>query len=114
MSVHDEGYGGNARPTLEFESDFANRFRSVGAEGDQSWRAPDHEAHGSEDTLMRWGAGSPGQPEQRSISGPGRGRVFAQMPAYKPVTRGPEPQPQHMPEPPRPDYGGYARQGNEP
>ena len=40
MSVHDEGYGDNARPTLEFESDFANRFRSVGAEGDQSWVRP--------------------------------------------------------------------------
>ena len=36
MSVHDEGYGDNVRPTLEFESDFANRFRSVGAEGDKS------------------------------------------------------------------------------
>ena len=33
--MHDEGYGDNSRPTLEFESDFANRFRSVGAEGDR-------------------------------------------------------------------------------
>ena len=65
---------------------------------------------------MTSGAGRPGQPMpgQRSIFGTGRGPVFAQMPAYKPVTRGPEPQPQHLPEPPKPDYGGYARQGAEP
>src|SRR4029077_15838685 len=118
MSVHDEGYGDNARPTLEFESDFANRFSSVGAEGDQSWGAPAHTAHRSEEPSMTSGAGRPGQPMpgQRSIFGTGRGPVFAQMPAYKPVTRGPEPrpQPQHLPEPPKPDYGGYARQGAEP
>ena len=116
MSVHDEGYGDNARPTLEFESDFANRFRSVGAEGDQSWGAPAHAAHRSEEPFMTSGAGRPGQPMpgQRSIFGTGRGPVFAQMPAYKPVTRGPEAQPQHLPEPPQPDYGTYARQGAEP
>jgi len=102
MSVHDEGYGDNVRPTLEFESDFANRFRSVGAEGDQSWAADAHTAHRSEDSLMTSGPGRPGQPMpgQRSIFGTGRGPVFAQMPAYKPVTRAPEPQP-HAPEPPR-------------
>ena len=114
MSVHDEGYGDNARPTLEFESDFANRFRSVGAEGDQSWGAPAHTAHRSEEPFMNSGAGRPGQPGQRSIFGTGRGPVFAQMPAYRPVTRGPEAQPQHLPEPPQPDYGTYARQGAEP
>jgi len=47
---------------------------------------------------MTSGAGRPGQPGQRSIFGTGRGPVFAQMPAYKPVTRGPEPQPQHLPD----------------
>ena len=115
MSVHDEGYGDNVRPTLEFESDFANRFRSVGAEGDQSWAADAHAAHRSEDSLMTSGPGRPGQPMpgQRSIFGTGRGPVFAQMPAYKPVTRGSEPQPQ-APEPPQPDFGTYARQGVEP
>ena len=115
MSVHDEGYGDNVRPTLEFESDFANRFRSVGAEGDQSWAADAHAAHRSEDSLMTSGPGRPGQPMpgQRSIFGTGRGPVFAQMPAYKPVTRGSEPQPQ-APEPPQPDFGAYARQGLEP
>jgi hypothetical protein len=110
MSVHDEGYGDNARPTLEFESDFANRFRSVGAEGDQPWGANAHTAHRSEGSLMNSGASRPGQ---RSIFGTGRGPVFAQMPAYTPVTRGSEPQP-HVPEPPKPDYGAYARQGVEP
>jgi len=115
MSVHDEGYGDNVRPTLEFESDFANRFRSVGAEGDQSWAADAHAAHRSEDSLMTSGPGRPGQPMpgQRSIFGTGRGPAFAQMPAYKPVTRGSEPQPQ-APEPPQPDFGAYARQGLEP
>jgi len=113
MSVHDEGYGDNARPTLEFESDFANRFRSVGAEGDQSWGAPAHTAHRSEEPSMTSSAARPGQPSmgQRSIFGSGRGPVFAQVPAYTPVTRGSEPQPQHLPEPPKPDYGAYARQG---
>ena len=113
MSVHDEGYGDNARPTLEFESDFANRFRSVGAEGDQSWGAPAHTAHRSEEPYMTSGAGRPGQPAmgQRSIFGTGRGPVFAQMPAYTPVTRGSEPQPQHLPEPPKPDFGAYGRDG---
>ncbi len=112
MSVHDEGYGDNARPTLEFESDFANRFRSVGAEGDQSWGAPAHTAQRSEEPYMTSGPSRPGQPStgQRSIFGAGRGPVFTQMPAYRPVTRGPEPQPQHRPEPPRPDHGGYSRQ----
>ena len=64
---------------------------------------------------MTSGPGRPGQPMpgQRSIFGTGRGPVFAQMPAYKPVTRASEPQP-HAPEPPRPDYGAYARQGVEP
>jgi len=46
---------------------------------------------------------------QRSIFGTGRGPVVAQMPSYTPVTRGPEPQPQHVPEPPKPDSGAYAR-----
>ena len=115
MSVHDEGYGDNVRPTLEFEFDFANRFRSVDAEGDKSWASDAHAAHRSEDSLMTSGPDRPGQPipGQRSIFGTGRGPVFAQMPAYKPVTRGSEPQPQ-APEPAQPDFGAYARQGVEP
>ena len=36
MSEHDEGHGGNAGPTLEFESDFASQFRNAIASGDQS------------------------------------------------------------------------------
>jgi hypothetical protein len=37
MSEQDEGFGGNAGPTLEYESDFANEFSNVSATGDQSW-----------------------------------------------------------------------------
>lgn len=50
--------------------------------------------------------GQPGMGQQRSIFGTGRGPVFAQMPAYTPVTRATEPV-----APPRQDYGGYAGQG---
>ena len=79
MSVHDEGYGDNARPTLEFESDFANRFGSVGAGGDLPWSADAHAAHRSEDPPMTSGANRPGQPlpGQRSIFGAGRGPAAA-------------------------------------
>jgi hypothetical protein len=65
---------------------------------------------------MNSGAGRPGTPimGQRSIFGGGRGPVFAQVPAYTPVTRAPDPREQHAPEPPKPDYGVYARQGGEP
>jgi SPOR domain len=113
MSVHDEGYGDNTRPALEFESDLANRFRSVGAQDDRSWGANAHTPHRSEEPFMNSGANKPGQPMmgQRSIFGTGRGPVFAQVPAYTPVTRGSELQPQHRPEPPKSDYGAYARQG---
>jgi hypothetical protein len=119
MSVHDEGYGDSARPTLEFESDFANRFGGVGAEGDRPWGAAAHPAHRSEDSLMTSGPSRPGQPTsaQRSIFGTGRGPVFAQMPSYTPVTRGadqpamPEPR---APGPQKTDFGAYARQDADP
>jgi hypothetical protein len=64
---------------------------------------------------MNSGTGRPGQPMmgQRSIFGTGRGPVFAQVPAYTPVTRAPDPREQHLPEPPQPDYGVFARQGGE-
>jgi hypothetical protein len=55
---------------------------------------------------MVQGAGRPGQPNagQRSIFG-GGGPVFAQMPTYTPVTRGPA---QQAPEPPQPAYSPYT------
>ena len=60
-------------------------------------------------------AGRPGQSTmgQRSIFGTGRGPVFAQVPAYTPVTRAPDPRERQLPEPPQPDYGVFARQGGE-
>ena len=125
MSVHDKGYGGNAG--LEFESDFTNRTRSANAPDAWGTNAPP----GREGPLMS-GAGRPGQPipgqpkpgqpapgqplmsQQRSIFGTGRGPVFAQMPAYTPVTRGPAPAAPRAPEPPRQDFGTYARPQSEP
>src|SRR6478752_3994702 len=111
MSVQ-EGYGGDAAPALEFQSDFNTRPLDRPAQGDQSWDMAARNAPRSEGPLMTSGAGRPGQPMmgQRSIFGTGRGPVFAQMPAYTPVTRGPEAQPQHLPEPPQPDYGTYEPQ----
>ncbi len=120
MSVHDKGYGGNAG--LEFESDFTNRSRSANAP--DAWGT--NAAPRREGPLMS-GPGRPGQPipgqpipgqppmgQQRSIFGTGRGPVFAQMPAYTPVTRAPEPAAPRMPEPPRQDYGAYSRPQTEP
>lgn len=111
MSEHDEGYGGNADPILEFKSDFTNALRNGSAPVDQPWGMNVHNAHRSEGPLMNSGAGRPGQPlmGQRSIFGTGRGPVFAQVPAYTPVTRAPDPREQ--PQPPQPDFGIYARQG---
>lgn len=60
---------------------------------------------------MAHGAGRPGQPAsgQRPMFG-GGSPVFAQMPAYQPVTRGgPEIAPQpSQPQPPQPAYNPYA------
>ena len=113
MSDQDEGYGGNAGPTLEYESDFANEFSSVSATGDQSWGADPHHSHRSEDPLMSSGSGKPAQPAmgQRSIFGAGRGPVFAKMPTYTPVTRAPDVPEPRAPQPPRQDFGGYAGPG---
>jgi hypothetical protein len=112
MSEHDDGYGGDAGPILEFESDFANRSRNGSAPADRAWGM---DAHRSEGPFMNSGAGRPGTPMmgQRSIFGTGRGPVFAQVPAYTPVTRAPDPREQHQPEPPQANYGAYARQGGE-
>ena len=57
---------------------------------------------------MAHGAGRPGQPAggQRPMFG-GGSPVFAQMPVYKPVTRGPDHAPQ-MPEPPQ-SYAPYTQ-----
>jgi sporulation related protein len=104
MSTHDSGRGRKAGPTPELQSDFANR-QSAGP-APQTWGANALSTQKSEVAFMGQGAGRPGQPiaGQRSIFG-GNGPVFAQMPSYTPVTRGPAPQ---APEPPQqPSFSPY-------
>ncbi len=104
MSMHDSGYGRKAGPTPELQSEFANRQGAGSAP--QTWGANALNTQKSEVAFMVQGAGRPGQPiaGQRSIFG-GGGPVFAQMPTYTPVTRGPAPQ---APEPPQPSYAPYT------
>src|SRR6185437_12134076 len=102
MSTHDSGRGRKAGPTPELQSDFANR-QSVGT-APQNWGANALSTQKSEVAFMVQGAGRPGQPGQRSIFG-GNGPVFAQMPRYTPVTRGPAPQ---APEPQQPPFTPYV------
>ncbi|HZP09625.1 SPOR domain-containing protein [Methyloceanibacter sp.] len=101
MSTHDDGRGRKAGPTPEFQSDFANRQSAGGAP--QTWGANALNTQPSEVTFMGQGAGRPG-PGQRSIFG-GGGPVFAQMPTYTPVTRGPA---QRAPEPQAPSFTPYV------
>ena len=72
----------------------------------QTWGNNALNAQQSEVSLMAQGAGRPGQPAggQRPIFG-GGSPVFAQMPTYTPVTRGPELRPQ-APQP-QPAYTPY-------
>ena len=72
----------------------------------QTWGNNALNAQQSEVSLMAQGAGRPGQPAggQRPIFG-GGSPVFAQMPSYTPVTRGPELRPQ-APQP-QPAYTQY-------
>ena len=73
-----------------------SNFNSVGnAPSLQTWGNNALNAQQSEVSLMAQGAGRPGQPAggQRPIFG-GGSPVFAQMPTYTPVTRGPELRPQ--------------------
>jgi hypothetical protein len=102
MSTHDSGRGLKAGPAPELQSDFANR-QSAGT-APQNWGANALSTQKSEVAFMVQGAGRPGQPGQRSIFG-GNGPVFAQMPSYTPVTRGPAPQ---APEPQQPPFTPYV------
>jgi cell division septation protein DedD len=72
----------------------------------QTWGNNALNAQQSEVSLMAQGPGRPGQPAggQRPIFG-GGSPVFAQMPSYTPVTRGPELRPQ--PPQPQPAYTPY-------
>ena len=127
MSAQDDGGGpGSGRSTRENEVfghplDAAQHFfsqsdphsasrsnsNSLGnAPSLQTWGNNALNAQQSEVSLMAQGAGRPGQPAggQRPIFG-GGSPVFAQMPSYTPVTRGPELRPQ-APQP-QPAYTQY-------
>ena len=108
MSTSDSGRGLKAGPTPELQSDFANRPSAGSAP--QNWGANALSTQKSEVAFMVQGAGRPGQPGQRSIFG-GNGPVFAQMPSYTPVTRGPAPQ---APEPQQPSFTPYISQPASP
>ena len=105
MATHDDGYGRRAGPNAGSQSDFTNRPSLGQAPG--TWGNNALNAQQSEVSLMAHGAGRSGQPAggQRPIFG-GGSPVFAQMPTYTPVTRGPDNRPQ-TPPPPQPAYAPY-------
>ena len=107
MSTHDDGHGRKAGPNPGSQSDFTNRPSLGQAPGVQTWGNNALNAQQSEGSLMAHGAGRPGQPAggQRPIFG-GGSPVFAQMPTYTPVTRGPDIRSQ-APNPPQPAYTPY-------
>ncbi len=107
MSTHEDGYGHPAGPNPGSQSDFTNKH-NLSAPGVETWGNNALKAQESEGNLMAHGAGGPGQPAggQRPMFG-GGSPVFAQMPVYKPVTRGSETAPQ-QPQPPQPAYNPYA------
>ncbi len=84
----------------------SNSNRLGNAPSLQTWGDNALNAQQSEVSLMAQGAGRPGQPAggQRPIFG-GGSPVFAQMPTYTPVTRGPDLRPQ--PPQPQPAYTPY-------
>lgn len=102
MSMNDDGYGLEADPPLDLQSNFASSQSVGSAPGGEPWGMNSHKLHTSEVSNMDSGASKPGQPVigQRSIFGGGR-PAFAQMPAYTPVTRGPgqSAQPAQAPQP---------------
>jgi cell division septation protein DedD len=98
MTTHDDGHGRKAGPGSQ--SDYTNRQSMGHAPGVQTWGNNALNAQQSEGSLMAHGAGRPGQPAggQRPMFG-GGSPVFAQMPAYTPVTRGPDLRPANAPQP---------------
>jgi hypothetical protein len=84
-------FGQQSGPNPLSQSDFANSAGNAPS----PWSNNALNAQTSEVSLMAHGAGRPGQPAggQRPIFG-GGSPVFAQMPTYTPVTRGPDLRPQ--------------------
>lgn len=107
MSTHDEGFGRGAGPNPGSQSESAKPNFGA-APGAEIWGNNALNAQPSEVNLMAHGAGRPGQPAggQRPMFG-GGSPVFAPMPVYKPVTRGPDPAPQ--PEPPQSPYAPFTQ-----
>jgi cell division protein FtsN len=108
MSTQDDGYGRQAGPNPGSQSGFNDNQSLGGAPGVETWGNNALNAQKSEVSLMAHGAGRPGQPAggQRPMFG-GGSPVFAQMPVYTPVTRGPEAAPP-PPQAPQPAYNPYA------
>jgi cell division septation protein DedD len=107
MSTHDDGHGRKAGPNLGSQFDFTNKPSVGHAPGVQTWGNNALKAQQSGVTLMAHGAGRPGQPAggHRPIFG-GGSPVFAQMPTYTPVTRGPDSRPP-TPQPQQQAYTSY-------
>jgi cell division septation protein DedD len=109
MSTHDDGYGRPAGPSSGSQSDFTHRKNLGGAPGAETWGNNALNPQTSEVNLMAHGGGRPAHPATgpRPMFG-GGSPVFAQMPVYTPVTRGPATAPQTL-DPPQSPYGAYAQ-----
>ncbi|HXG79260.1 MAG TPA: hypothetical protein VNJ31_07995, partial [Methyloceanibacter sp.] len=109
MSTHDDGHGRKAGANPASQSDFTKQSFET-APGVETWGSNALSAQKSEVDLMAHGAGRPGQPAggQRPMFG-GGSPMFAPMPAYTPVTRGPAMAPQ-PPEPQAP-FGNFTPSG---
>ena len=90
MSMHDDGYGRKAGPDPGSQSDFANRQGAGNAPGVQTWGNNALNAQTERGNLHGSRSGKAGSAGQRTAPDFGGGSsVFAQMPTYTPVTRGP-------------------------
>ena len=134
MSMHDNGYGRKAGPAPDLQSGFANK-QGVGTAPGHAWSGSALDTRKSEVNSMAQGPGRPLMGQQQPMFG-GGSSVFAPMPTYTPVTRGPDqaptapepapsfnPYPQNQPQQPAPSFarpqpapqgGNYALPDYEP
>jgi len=108
MSKLDDGFGHGAGPNPGPQSDFTRRPNVAGAPGMPTWGNNALNPRPGGANPMAPGVGQPGRP----AGGPppmfgGGSPVFAPMPSYTPVTRGPDPR-QQIPQPAQPAYDPYA------